>query len=92
MGKERCGNSIGPTTVYPCKARSIKIRLNNPIQAAQSPGTQHAQATLAFPTNLINIIGDITGQPSPAPMKQEFAFELTKEAAEKNYCVLKNMD
>ena len=57
------------------------------IQAIQSPGTP--RATPAFPTNLINIISDITGQPSPAPMKQEFAFELTKEAAEKNYCLLK---
>ncbi len=38
---------------------------------------------------LINIIGDIQPQPSPAPMKQEFAFKLTKEAAAKNFCVLK---
>jgi hypothetical protein len=74
------------TLAKPDRARSD--RTTN-IQAMQSPGTQHAQATPAFPTNLINIIGDITGQPSPTPMKQEFAFELTKEAAEKNYCLLK---
>jgi hypothetical protein len=74
------------TLANPDRARSDRT---TKIQAVQSPGTQHAQATPAFPTNLINIIGDITGQPSPAPMKQEFAFELTKEAAEKNCCVLK---
>jgi len=69
------------TLAKPDRARSN--RTTN-IQAIQSPGTQHDQATPAFPTNLINIIGDIKGQPSPSPMKQEFAFELTKEAAEKN--------
>jgi len=74
------------TLAKPDRARSN--RTTN-IQAIQSPGTQHDQATPAFPTNLINIIGDIKGQPSPSPMKQEFAFELTKEAAEKNYWLLK---
>jgi len=74
------------TLAKPDQARSD--RTTN-IQAIQSPGTQHDQATPAFTTNLIKIIGDIKWQPSPAPMKQEFAFELTKEAAEKNYCLLK---
>jgi hypothetical protein len=67
------------TLAKPDQAQS---NITSNIQTTQS-------ATPAFPTNLINIIGDILGQPSPAPMTQEFDFELTKEAAAKNFCVLK---
>ena len=68
------------------QARSDRTTNN---QVNESTGAQHAHATLAFPTTLIEIIGDILGQPSPAPMTQEFTFGLNTEAAEKNFCVLK---
>ena len=70
----------------PDQARSNRTTNN---QANGSTGNQHAHATPAFPKTLINIIGNILGQPSPAPMTQEFTFKLTKEAAAKNFCVLK---
>jgi hypothetical protein len=74
------------TLARPDQARSDRTTND---QANGNAGTQQAQATLAFPTDLINIIGGIQRQPSPAPIKQEFVFELTKEKAAKNFCILK---
>jgi hypothetical protein len=49
----------------------------------------NSQGMPAFPTELIDIIGNIIRLPSPAPTKPEFFFDLTKEAAAMNFLVLK---
>jgi hypothetical protein len=43
----------------------------------------------AFPAELMNIIRNIREEEIPVPMPPEFAFEMTAEAAEKNFLVLK---
>jgi hypothetical protein len=43
----------------------------------------------AFPLELISIISSIRGQPIPAPSELEFFFEITQEAAAKNFLVFK---
>ena len=46
----------------------------------------------AFPSNLISIIKEIRKEVIPAPTAPEFVFELTSEAAEKNFMILKKYD
>jgi hypothetical protein len=55
---------------------------------------QYHKLTPVFPSNLINIIQSIQATMCPQPQQPEFFFELTPEAAEKNFLVVKrhNMD
>ena len=41
-----------------------------------------------WPINLLDAIKRVIDTPCVAPAKPEFAFEMTKEAAEKNFCIL----
>ncbi len=50
-------------------------------------GTEPSQR--AFPAELIKIIRDIRKEEIPAPTQLEFIFDMTEEAAEKNFLVLK---
>jgi hypothetical protein len=50
-------------------------------------GTEPSQR--AFPAELIKIIRDIRKEEIPAPMPPEFIFNMTEEAEEKNFLVLK---
>ena len=53
-------------------------------QVEQEPNSSQR----AFPANLINIIREIRKEKIPAPTAPEFVFELTSEAAEKNFMIL----
>jgi hypothetical protein len=46
----------------------------------------------AFPVKLIEIINKIREEAIPAPTPPEFVFDLTEEAAEKNFMILKKCD
>ncbi len=62
------------------------------LQAPRTTGT--TPPTPAFPPDLIKVIANIRKLTCPKPQPPKFFFELTTEAAEKNFIVLKryNMD
>ena len=45
-----------------------------------------------WPPDLIGVITEVANTPSPAPVKPEFVFDFTNEAAEKNFLVLSKYD
>ncbi len=62
-------------------------------QMAQSSNRQAADQrpnkTPTFPLELMSIINEIRGQPIPVPTEPEFFFNMTQEAAVKNFLVFK---
>jgi hypothetical protein len=58
--------------------------LDNNITTITPSASQHF-----WPDNLVEEVRKITNSPSPTPSPPLFAFQLSREAALKNYCVLK---
>jgi hypothetical protein len=65
------------------------------ITTMHEPITHHQTSTNHFwPINILYIIADIQETESPPPLPPLFTFELSKEATQMNFCILKcfNMD
>ncbi len=73
--------------VHKSQVRSDYDKTFNTSYQRTNHGTETSQQ--AFPAELIKIIRDIRKEEIPAPMPPEFIFDMTEEAAEKNFLVLK---
>jgi hypothetical protein len=76
---------INPLAQY--DIRSDNKDSSNKSDHQAKHGTNSSQR--AFPANLINIIRAIKEEAIPAPTAPELMFELTSEAAERNFMILK---
>ena len=81
--------SINPTT--PSNTTSTFITLETATSDPTSYQPSHilpSKAHIPWPSNLILLVIQITNSTSPPPMPPDFSFELTREAAQKNFCIL----
>jgi hypothetical protein len=62
---------------------------NQTMQRSNQESNQCPNRMPAFPLELMSIIKEIRGQPIPAPTEPEFFFEMTQEAAAKNFFLFK---
>jgi hypothetical protein len=77
-------------SILPQTSGGLQDQATNQItQSSIWQADQHPNKTPAFPLELISIINEIRGQPIPVPMEQEFFFDMTQEAAAKNFLVFK---
>ena len=77
-----------PTPTPPPATPSHPIAPLIPIPQWTHPSSSHLATDDIWPTNLIDIIRAIKNMPPRQPTPPEFSFDLSLEAAERNYMVL----
>ena len=77
-----------PTPTPPSATPSHLIAPLIPIPQWTHPSSSHFATDDIWPTNLIDIIRAIKNMPPRQPTPPEFSFDLSLEAAERNYMVL----
>jgi hypothetical protein len=77
-------------SILPLFSGRLQDQARNQIEhCSKKQANQRHDKPPAFPSELISIISSIRGQPISVPLEPEFYFEMTQEAAAKNFLVFK---